>query len=53
MSGKTFCDKYTLPLVSGGGAFSFGSRVNGLSSTTHALYLDSSADYEEIELIPR
>lgn len=40
-----------LPLVSGGGgAFSFGSRLNGLSSTTHTLYLDTAADYEEIEL---
>ena len=40
-----------LPLAGGGGSsFTFGSTVSGVSSTTHAMRLDSSADYEEIEL---
>lgn len=40
-----------LPLPGGGGSsFSFGSTVNGVSSTTHSMRLDSSADYEEVEL---
>ncbi|MGN0846809.1 MAG: hypothetical protein ACI4RA_05430 [Kiritimatiellia bacterium] len=33
------------------GSISFGDRVDGVSSATHALRLDSSADWEEIELM--
>lgn len=40
-----------LPLLLGGqSAFSFSSKVNSISTTTHSMYLNSSADYEEIEL---
>jgi len=34
----------------GSGAFSFSDRMRNVSRTTHSLYLESSADYEEIEL---
>jgi len=40
-----------LPLSNGGqNAFSFSSKINNISRSTHSMYLDSSADYEEIEL---
>ena len=40
-----------LPIsAAGASAFTFGSRVDGVTSATHSLFLDSSADYEEIEL---
>ena len=41
-----------LPLLIGGqSAFSFGSKINSISTTTHSMYLDSAADYEEFELV--
>lgn len=40
-----------LPLLIGGqSAFSFSSKINSISTTTHSMHLDSSADYEEVEL---
>lgn len=40
-----------LPLwVGGQSAFSFSSKINSISTTTHSMYLDSVADYEEVEL---
>lgn len=40
-----------LPLLVGGqSAFSFSSKINSISTTTHSMCLDSSADYEEVEL---
>ena len=34
----------------GSGAFSFSDKMRNVSRTAHSMYLDSSADYEEIEL---
>jgi len=34
----------------GSGSFSFSDRMRNISRTTHSMYLDSSADYEEIEM---
>ena len=41
-----------LPLLIGGqNAFSFSSKINSISTTTHSMSLNSAADYEEFELM--